>query len=113
MLGSRSNTDFDGAILAYPAKDTMKRAKDDEISEIEFTESRDNLWHALTPQLFRLQALFDCLGDASKVGHIVTDEASAMEFWDKKVRLVEGASDNIKLTSPSDLRLIEFLLKDK
>ncbi|PWQ95886.1 2-C-methyl-D-erythritol 4-phosphate cytidylyltransferase [Leucothrix arctica] len=110
LLAVRDDCDLDGAILGYRVKDTMKRSNAD-ASKIGFTESRENLWHALTPQMFRLKELFDSLVEAKLAKHVVTDEASAMEFLGKKVGLVEGASDNIKLTSPSDLRLIEFLLK--
>lgn len=113
LLEIRKDSLYDGAILAYRVKDTMKRACSESLVEINHTEPRDNLWHALTPQLFRLQELFDSLVVASLAGHVVTDEASAMEFSGKKVRLVESASDNIKLTSPSDLGLLEFLLKNK
>lgn len=108
LLASR-DTDYDGAILACAVKDTMKRTQAQSL-EIDLTESRENLWHALTPQLFRLQELVDSLDAALNAGHHVTDEASAMEFCGKRVGLVEGASDNMKLTSPSDLQLIEFLL---
>lgn len=112
LLEIRSSKKYDGAILAYKAKDTMKRAKLESF-EIGLTESRENLWHALTPQLFRVQELADSLKKASLEGHVVTDESSAMEFSGKKVGLIEGGSDNIKLTSPSDLGLIEFLLSRK
>ena len=112
LLDFRSDENFDGAILGYKAKDTMKRSNAG-VSEIAYTEPRENLWHALTPQMFRLKELYDAIGVAKDSGYVVTDEASAMEFSGKKVALVEGASDNIKLTSPSDLRLIEFLLQGK
>ena len=113
LLKIRNNTVSDGAILAYPVKDTMKRESVTTDLLIDHTESRDKLWHALTPQLFRLNELFDCLEKAKLASHLVTDEASAMEYCGKRVSLVEGSSDNIKLTSPSDLKLIEFLLKYK
>ena len=112
LLDARADENFDGAILGYKAKDTMKRANVG-VSEIAYTEPRENLWHALTPQMFRLKELYDAIGAAKDSSYLVTDEASAMEFSGKKVALVEGASDNIKLTSPSDLRLIEFLLQGK
>ena len=101
-----------GGILASPAKDTMKRATSDN-QLISHTESREQLWHALTPQLFRLGPLSRALKSAKQVDHPLTDEASAMEFAGVSVALVEGASDNIKLTTPSDLPLIAFLLQQR
>lgn len=99
-----------GGILAVPAKDTMKRATPGN-NMISHTESRDGLWHALTPQLFRLRDLSDALKTAQLSGGVVTDEASAMEFVGQPVALIEGASDNIKLTTPGDLSLVAFLLE--
>ncbi|RVU86153.1 2-C-methyl-D-erythritol 4-phosphate cytidylyltransferase [Leucothrix sargassi] len=97
-----------GGILAYPVKDTMKRSTTHE--KIEKTVSRENLWHALTPQMFQLKALTQSLHAAKAAGFVVTDEASAMEFAGHSVQLVNASSDNIKLTSPDDLKLVEFLL---
>jgi 2-C-methyl-D-erythritol 4-phosphate cytidylyltransferase len=112
LFEATNNKKYDGAILAYKVKDTMKRAKAQSLV-VDVTESREDLWHALTPQLFRAQELIDSLKKASLNGHVVTDESSAMEFSGKKIGLVEGGSENIKLTSPSDLGLIEFLLSRK
>lgn len=106
------DSDHDGGILATPAKDTMKRAASGN-HLISHTESREKLWHALTPQLFRLGALSNAIESAKLSGKQLTDEASAMEFVGASIVLVEGASDNIKLTTPSDLPLIEFLLQQR
>jgi len=103
----------DGGILASSVKDTMKRATSDN-QLISHTESREKLWHALTPQLFRLGALQSAFRSVMHDPEVkITDEASAMEYAGASVALVEGASDNIKLTTPSDLPLIEFLLQQK
>jgi len=102
----------DGGILAAPVRDTMKRGKvagDDE-SRIDHTVDRDQLWHALTPQMFPLGALLNNLSNALKEGFEVTDEASAMEHAGAKPKLVSGRSDNLKITRPEDLRLAEFYL---
>lgn len=106
------NSDFAGGILALPVKDTMKREVIDK-QLISHTESREQLWHALTPQLFRLGALSSAIKFAKQAGKQLTDEASAMEQVGESVALVESASDNIKLTTPSDLPLIEFLLQQR
>ena len=100
-----------GGILAVPVRDTMKRADDDQhISE---TVDRNQLWHALTPQMFRLGQLHDVLTLALDNNQLVTDEASAMELAGHKPLLVEGHSDNIKITRPEDLALAEYYLKQQ
>lgn len=98
-----------GAILASPVRDTMKRAKMGRC-EIDHTVERQGLWHALTPQVFRYAALQQALEHALAQGFEVTDEASAMEFAGWPVNLVEGRADNIKVTRPEDLALAEFFL---
>jgi 2-C-methyl-D-erythritol 4-phosphate cytidylyltransferase len=97
-----------GGILALPARDTLKRAGAD--NDIVETVDRHGLWHALTPQLFRLGELVDALEASIAAGRIVTDEAQAMEFAAKRPLLVRGHSDNIKITHPDDLALAELFL---
>ncbi|WP_455220044.1 2-C-methyl-D-erythritol 4-phosphate cytidylyltransferase [Kaarinaea lacus] len=97
-----------GGLLAYPVKDTMKRS-DDKQRVVETVE-RNQLWHALTPQMFRLHLLRDALNKAIEDGFLVTDEASAVEHAGYHPKLVEGRTDNIKITTPEDLSLAEFYL---
>ncbi|MES2909163.1 MAG: 2-C-methyl-D-erythritol 4-phosphate cytidylyltransferase [Pseudomonadota bacterium] len=99
-----------GGILANPVRDTMKRGDADGIAA---TVMRDNLWHALTPQMFRLGELTHALEAALAAAAIVTDEASAMERLGHRPRLIEGARDNIKITFPDDLALAEALLAEQ
>ena len=75
------------------------------------TESREALWRALTPQLFRRGELTRALEEAEADGVAITDEAMAMERAGHRPLLVEGAEDNIKVTTPADLALAEFLLR--
>lgn len=98
----------DGAILASAVRDTMKRAnRDGTIAE---TVERDLLYHALTPQLFDLSLLRATLTAALAQQVPVTDEASAMEWAGHVVKLVEGRSDNIKVTRPEDLNFATLFL---
>ena len=97
-----------GAVLAAPVRDTIKRANDEGRSAM--TEPRDPLWRALTPQMFRRGGLTRALQAAMRVGAKVTDEAMAMERLGLKPCLVEGSEDNIKVTTPADLALAEFIL---
>lgn len=99
----------DGAILALPVADTLKRCGAQ--GEILETVSRERLWAAQTPQLFRLGALMQALRSAQDAGVIITDEASAMEFTGARPRLVMGSAGNIKITWPGDLQMAEALLQ--
>ena len=100
-----------GAILAAPVRDTINRTEgSDEVRSVA-TEPRSELWRALTPQLFRRGGLIRALQAAMRGGMPVTDEAMAMELLGLKPRLVEGAEDNIKVTTPADVALAESILK--
>jgi len=112
LLSIRSDSCV-GGILASPVRDTMKRAVVGENAGkniISQTESRENLWHALTPQLFRLGEVKEALETCLEKGIVITDEASALEAMDKQVELVEGSSNNIKITQAADLELATLLL---
>jgi 2-C-methyl-D-erythritol 4-phosphate cytidylyltransferase len=98
----------DGAILAAPVRDTLKRI--DDIGGIERTEPRNGMWRALTPQAFRRDLLLHALEAARADGVAVTDDAQAVERLGLHPRLVEGREDNLKVTTPVDLALAEFLL---
>ncbi len=100
-----------GGLLGQPVADTMKRTSaDDAVIE---TVSRDHLWRALTPQMFRLGELYEALDSALKNHQLVTDESSAMELAGKAPKMVEGQGDNIKITRPQDLRLAELYLAEQ
>ncbi|MCP1065968.1 2-C-methyl-D-erythritol 4-phosphate cytidylyltransferase [Serratia symbiotica] len=98
-----------GGILASPVRDTMKRAEPS-LGTISQTIERQELWHALTPQLFPLALLKHCLQRALDESVTITDEASALEYCGYHPLLVSGRSDNIKVTRPEDLALAEFYL---
>jgi len=99
----------DGAILAMPVGDTLKRAG--ETQEIVATVDRRGLWTAQTPQLFRLAALSDAIDAALRDGRELTDEAAAMEFAGARPKLVMGSAANIKITYPGDLVIARAWLK--
>lgn len=103
-----ATSEADGAILAAPVRDTLKRADGD--ARILATEPREQLWRALTPQAFHRGALADALRQARSDGVVVTDEAMAMERAGAHPRLVEGREDNLKVTTAADLALAEYLL---
>ncbi|MBT8421170.1 MAG: 2-C-methyl-D-erythritol 4-phosphate cytidylyltransferase [Gammaproteobacteria bacterium] len=107
-----------GGLLGTRVRDTMKRT--DTASDVIKTVDREGLWHALTPQMFRLGELSKALTTCIRRGITVTDEAQAMELElrartpkDPAPRMVEGAGDNIKITRPDDLVLAEFYINHR
>ncbi|GAB1595364.1 2-C-methyl-D-erythritol 4-phosphate cytidylyltransferase [Lysobacter claricitrinus] len=98
----------DGALLGAPVRDTLKRV--DAHARSAGTEPRERLWRAFTPQAARLAVLRAALTRALDAGVAVTDEAMALEHAGFHPRLVEGREDNIKVTTPADRALVEFLL---
>lgn len=97
-----------GGLLAVPVRDTLKRA--DAQGRVQATESRSTLWHAQTPQMFRLGLLCEALTTALDAGHLVTDEAAALEALGHAPKLVAGHHDNLKITTREDLALAEHYL---
>ncbi|NWC68866.1 2-C-methyl-D-erythritol 4-phosphate cytidylyltransferase [Pseudomonas sp. P7758] len=90
-----------GGLLAVPARDTLKRA--DKHGRVLETVDRTPIWQAYTPQMFHLGALHRALADSLVSDVVITDEASAMEWAGHAPRLIEGRSDNLKVTRPEDL----------
>jgi 2-C-methyl-D-erythritol 4-phosphate cytidylyltransferase len=100
---------LDGGLLGAPLRDTLKAA--DASGRSILTEPRDLRWRAFTPQMFRRAALAAALRTAAARGLAVSDEAMAMELAGFAPLLVEGAEDNIKVTTTADFALAEFLLE--
>ena len=95
-----------GGLLAVPARDTLKRVnKNGRVVE---TVDRSLIWQAYTPQMFRLGMLHRALADSLVADATVTDESSAMEWAGLAPRLIEGRSDNIKVTRPEDLEWLRL-----
>ncbi|MBE2295181.1 MAG: 2-C-methyl-D-erythritol 4-phosphate cytidylyltransferase [Phycisphaerales bacterium] len=97
-----------GGLLAVPVRDTLKQTGETE--RVLTTVERSRLWHALTPQMFRLSLLHESLSAALARDLPVTDEAAALEAASFAPRLIEGRADNLKITRPEDLALAEFYL---
>ena len=103
-----------GGILGVPVRDTMKRITNvNGSNEILKTESRENLWHALTPQMFRLGTLYDAMLLCQKDNAPITDEASAIEYIGLRPLIIEGSASNIKITQAEDLELAGLYLKQQ
>lgn len=100
-----------GGLLGIPVRDTMKQV--DPADRIAATLDRAALWHAFTPQMFRLGQLRAALTAALAASELVTDDASAMERIGQRPRLIEGHADNIKITRAEDLPLARFYLEQQ
>jgi 2-C-methyl-D-erythritol 4-phosphate cytidylyltransferase/2-C-methyl-D-erythritol 2,4-cyclodiphosphate synthase len=96
----------DGALLAAPIVDTMKRATAERVETIE----RQGLWRALTPQAFKFAPLCRALESAVAGGVTVTDEAQALERMGVRPTLVAGSPFNIKVTRVGDLHMATQIL---
>ena len=96
------------AILGIPVRDTLKRVV--KSHDIETTVDRSTLWQAQTPQMAKLGTLKRAIQQALADGVTITDEASALEHIDEPVQVVQGRSDNIKITYPDDLELAKLIL---
>ncbi|MDD5451684.1 MAG: 2-C-methyl-D-erythritol 4-phosphate cytidylyltransferase [Desulfovibrionales bacterium] len=97
------------AIAAMPANDTLKQVSAD--GRILRTVERSLIWQAQTPQAFRVELLRRAFTEAQKDNFYGTDEASLVERLEAPVYIIKGASTNIKVTTPADLKLVEILLR--
>ena len=96
-----------GGILALSSHDTLKSVQGDYIVD---TLDRSHIWRALTPQMFRYGLLKNAL-ETTAGNSAITDEASALELIGLQPKIVEGRSDNIKITRPEDLALAQFYME--
>ena len=98
------------AILAIPVAGTLKRVGVDGANQrILETVSREGLWEAQTPQVFRREVLLDAY--AKRAGFKATDEAQLVERAGQQVTIVRGSPINLKITTHDDLRFAEQALK--
>ena len=100
---------WDGAIAAAPMTDTVKEAAPD--GRVTRTLDRSVLWRIQTPQVFGAAVLRRALDVPDAVLAAATDDASLVEAVGGSVRVVEAPPENLKVTTPLDLRLAEDLLR--
>jgi 2-C-methyl-D-erythritol 4-phosphate cytidylyltransferase len=120
-----ADPEADGAVAAIPVTDTIKRADTDryrlfphsgggqvDIAVVE-TVDRGRLWAAQTPQAFRVEALRRALAaDPSQI-ESATDEATIVEAAGGRVLIHPSSPENLKVTTPLDLRVAELLLAER
>jgi 2-C-methyl-D-erythritol 4-phosphate cytidylyltransferase len=103
--------DADAAVAAAPVTDTTKEAGEDGL--VTRTLDRSRLWAVQTPQVFRRPVLERVLAWPEEVLAAATDDASLVEAAGGRVRVVEATRENLKVTTPVDLRVAELLLAER
>lgn len=103
--------DCQGLIAAVPVKDTIKVV--DEQGWIQSTSDRNYLWAAQTPQGFDVKLLKECHEKGEALGWEVTDDAALFEKCQLPVKIVLGEETNLKITTPVDLAIAEFILRQR
>jgi len=109
-LAALRTHDCDAAIAATPVTDTIKESRGEEVVR---TLDRSCLWAVQTPQVFTRQALERALDCADDDLAAATDDASLVESGGGTVRLVPAPRENMKVTTPLDLRVAELLLAER
>ena len=99
-------SEFDGAIIAIPAVDTVKKADNQLIKN---TIDRESLWMAQTPQTFKKDKLLYAIKNFSHLN--ITDESILMEEANFKIKLIEGDQSNFKITNAIDWELAKVIVK--
>ena len=107
--------EYGACVAAMPVKDTIK--VDDGNGFADYTPDRSTLWHIQTPQAFHYGLVFDAyeklLSDESSQKGI-TDDAMVVEtLASKQVKLTEGSYENIKVTTPEDMKIAECFLRGR
>lgn len=107
----RGSVDYDGAVVGFPAIDTLKIVSDER--NILGTPDRSAFWTAQTPQVFRTNVIKEAHHVALADGFVGTDDSSLVERIGGKVALVQGPRNNIKITVPEDTASIEAGLRNR
>lgn len=103
-----------GGLLAAPVTDTIKQCTSAQALENKITTiDRSQLWHALTPQMYKAADLTQAIEQAQHKGLPITDESSAIELAGLPSQLVSSSRENIKITRPEDLALAAFYLEQQ
>ena len=105
----RAANTYGAAAPGIPVKDTIKQVQGGVVTE---TPDRERLRAVQTPQAFDFDLLRGALKKAREEVAQVTDDCSAVERMGFSVKIVEGDERNIKVTTPTDLKIAEMLLEE-
>jgi len=105
----RSAIRFQAVVMAMPVKETIKMAQRD--GKVLKTLDRESLWQIQTPQTFQVNVIKEAYHRAMEDGFIGTDDASLVERLGVEVHILPGSYTNMKITTPEDLMLANFILQ--
>ncbi len=106
----RAANSYGAAAPAIPVKDTIKVVQGGVVKN---TPDRSSLQAVQTPQVFDFDLLRGALKKARLEGAALTDDCSAVENMGMSVKIVEGDEENIKVTTPQDLKIAQMILEDR
>lgn len=102
--------EYKAAIVGVPVKDTIKIInKNNDVCE---TPNRNTLCSIQTPQVFEYSLIMEAYEKSKKEQYYGTDDSMLMEYLGYNVKVVEGSYNNIKITTPEDLKIAEEILKE-
>jgi 2-C-methyl-D-erythritol 4-phosphate cytidylyltransferase len=104
----RSVQDADGAVPGIPPKDTLKKVGNESV--VISTINRDEIRAIQTPQLFPFSVIKKAYELAYRDNFYATDDAALVERMGGTVKVIEGSPSNIKITTPDDLAMVEYIL---
>lgn len=103
--------EFNASVCGVPIKDTVKVVDSD--SFVSETADRSRLWAVQTPQCIRFGLAFTAFEKAFQDGFYGTDDVQLVERQGHKVKMVLGSYDNLKITTPDDMKLAEKILEHR
>ena len=101
---------YNAVIPGTKIRNTIKRVQGETVCE---TIPRDDLIEVYTPQIFKLDLVIKYHEQASRIDRIFTDDASLFEYFQEPVRWYEMNTSSLKITTKDDLKLADFLMKQK
>ncbi len=108
----RAAAQHGAAVAAVPVRDTVKRVSQG-APVVDVTVEREGLWAVQTPQVFRRELIVEAYSRAREDGFTGSDDASLVEHSGHAVHIVEGAVENLKITTPGDLIMAEAILREQ
>jgi 2-C-methyl-D-erythritol 4-phosphate cytidylyltransferase len=108
----KAATIYDVCAVAVPVKSTIKQTTGAENRIVASTPDRSTLQEIQTPQIFRYNILVEAYSSAIRRGRTATDDTALAEAIGERVQLIEGSYSNIKITTPEDLQMAEFMLSN-
>lgn len=100
---------YNCAIVGVPVKDTIKIVNEN--NDVCDTPNRNTLWSIQTPQVFDYSLIMNAHEKAKADEYYGTDDSMLMEYLGYNVKVVEGSYNNIKITTPEDLKIAEEILR--